>query len=85
MPKEVTPTTSSNKRSETTRRPLPSSLKPEDFSKKTLNSTDHSYRRELNSPLIKRPSTSSKSIYTKVLEESPNSSTRRALLKSSRS
>ena len=73
----------SNKRSEITKKPQPSLLKPEDFSKKILNNMDHSSRRELNLPLIKKLSISSKSIYTKVPEEFQNSNTKRVSLKSS--
>ena len=77
--------TNSNKKSEITKKPPQSLLKLEDFSKRTLNNTDPSSRRELNSLLIKRPSISSKNIYMKEPEEFPNSSTKRVSLKSSRS
>jgi|JI102314DRNA_FD_contig_31_5413297_length_911_multi_3_in_0_out_0_1 hypothetical protein len=85
MLKEVKLMMNSNKRSEITKKQLPLLLKPEDFLKKTLNNTDLSYKRDLNSLLTRMLSISSKSIYMKVQEEFPNSSTRKVLPKSSRS
>jgi len=85
MLKETKLMENSNRKSKITRKQPLSSLKPEDFSRTTLNSTDPSYRREQNTQSTRTLSISSKSTSMKAPEELLNSSTRKVSLKSSRS
>ena len=82
MLKEVMLMVNLNKKLEIIRKLLPSLLKLEDFSRKILNSMDHSFRKDQNWLSTKMLLISFKNTYMKVLEESPNLSTKRALLKS---
>jgi hypothetical protein len=85
MLNEVKLMMNSNKRLEITRKLPPSSLKLEDFSKKILNNTDHSFKKDQNSLSIKMLLISSKNICMKELEECLNLSTKRDFPKSSKS